>query len=154
MRRFYVRKRSDQFYLVREDMLSEAMLKTVEAKRLLESEEVNTINEAVHAVELSRSAFYKYKDGIFPFHTMVKEKIITMTIHLQDQSGSLSRLLSMIAQTGANVLTINQTIPLQGKATITLTIETAAMTYDVTGLLDQMEKLDAVQKVEIVGSGA
>ncbi|CAM3970919.1 ACT domain-containing protein [Alkalicoccus chagannorensis] len=147
-------RRSDQFYLVREDMLSEAMLKTVEAKRLLESEEADTINDAVQHVELSRSAFYKYKDGIFPFHTMVKEKIITLTIHLQDQSGALSRLLSMVAQTGANVLTINQTIPLQGRAQITLTIETAAMTADVTGLLDQMEKLEAVQKVEVVGSGA
>ncbi|WP_246125578.1 ACT domain-containing protein [Alkalicoccus halolimnae] len=135
-------------------MLSEAMLKTVEAKRLLESESAQTINDAVNTVELSRSAFYKYKDGIFPFHTMVKEKIITLTIHLEDQSGSLSRLLSMVAQTGANVLTINQTIPLQGKATITLTIETAAMTSDVTGLLDQMQQLDAVRKVEIVGSGA
>jgi chorismate mutase len=149
-----LRKRSDQFYLVREDMLSEAMLKTVEAKRLLESSSAQTINEAVNHVELSRSAFYKYKDGIFPFHTMVKEKIITLTIHLEDQSGSLSRLLSMVARTGANVLTINQTIPLQGKATITLTIETAAMTSDVTALLDQMQELEAVQRVEIVGSGA
>ncbi|PTL37673.1 ACT domain-containing protein [Alkalicoccus saliphilus] len=149
-----MRKRSDQFYLVREDMLSEAMLKTVEAKRLLESSSAQTINEAVNHVELSRSAFYKYKDGIFPFHTMVKEKIITLTIHLEDQSGSLSRLLSMVARTGANVLTINQTIPLQGKATITLTIETAAMTSDVTALLDQMQELEAVQRVEIVGSGA
>lgn len=146
-------KRSDQFYLVREDMLSEAMLKTVEAKRLLESDAVQTINSAVNEVELSRSAFYKYKDGIFPFHTMIKEKIITLTIHLQDQSGSLSRLLSMVAQTGANVLTINQTIPLQGKATITLTIETAAMNSDVTGLLDQMQQLEAVHRVEVVGSG-
>lgn len=149
-----MRKRSDQFYLVREDMLSEAMLKTVEAKRLLESSTAQTINEAVNQVELSRSAFYKYKDGIFPFHTMVKEKIITLTIHLEDQSGSLSRLLSMVAQTGANVLTINQTIPLQGKATITLTIETAAMNSGITALLDQMHELEAVQKVEIVGSGA
>ncbi|TVP85438.1 MAG: ACT domain-containing protein [Alkalicoccus sp.] len=149
-----MRKRSDQFYLVREDMLSEAMLKTVEAKRLLESSSAQTINEAVNNVELSRSAFYKYKDGIFPFHTMVKEKIITLTIHLEDQSGSLSRLLSMVARTGANVLTINQTIPLQGKATITLTIETAAMTSNVTALLDQMQELEAVQRVEIVGSGA
>ncbi|MFC4738248.1 ACT domain-containing protein [Bacillus daqingensis] len=149
-----IHKRSDQFYLVREDMLSEAMLKTVEAKRLLEEESVRTINDAVNQVELSRSAFYKYKDGIFPFHTMVKEKIITLSIHLQDQSGSLSRLLAMVATTGANVLTINQTIPLQGKATITLTIETAAMTMDVTNLLEQMQGLDAVYKVEVVGSGA
>ncbi|ADU29748.1 ACT domain-containing protein [Evansella cellulosilytica] len=146
-------KRTDQFYLVREDMLPEAMLKTVEAKQLLESGKCEKINEAVKQVELSRSAFYKYKDGIFPFHTMVKEKIITLSIYLEDRSGSLSKLLSLIAQTGANVLTINQTIPLQGRATITLSIETAAMHSDVTVLLDKIRELDAVVKVELIGSG-
>ncbi|WP_096188238.1 ACT domain-containing protein [Evansella halocellulosilytica] len=149
-----MKKRTDQFYLVREDMLSEAMLKTIKAKMLLENGKFNKINEVVKEVDLSRSAFYKYKDGIFPFHTMVKEKIITLSIHLEDRSGALSKLLSLIAQTGANVLTINQTIPLQGRATITLSIETAAMTADVTVLLGKIEELDAVVKVELIGSGA
>lgn len=149
-----LKKRTDQFYLVREDMLSEAMLKTIKAKMLLENGKFNKINEVVKEVDLSRSAFYKYKDGIFPFHTMVKEKIITLSIHLEDRSGALSKLLSLIAQTGANVLTINQTIPLQGRATITLSIETAAMTADVTVLLGKIEELDAVVKVELIGSGA
>ncbi len=135
-------------------MLSEAMLKTIKAKMLLENGKFNKINEVVKEVDLSRSAFYKYKDGIFPFHTMVKEKIITLSIHLEDRSGALSKLLSLIAQTGANVLTINQTIPLQGRATITLSIETAAMTADVTVLLGKIEELDAVVKVELIGSGA
>ncbi|WP_416151955.1 ACT domain-containing protein [Salipaludibacillus sp. HK11] len=135
-------------------MLPDAMLKTVEAKKLLDSGKEYKINEVVQKVNLSRSAFYKYKDGIFPFHTMVKEKIITLSIYLQDQSGSLSKLLSMIAQTGANVLTINQTIPLQGRATITITIETAAMNSDVTILLNKIDSLESVVKVELIGSGA
>ncbi|WP_264184021.1 ACT domain-containing protein [Bacillus shivajii] len=135
-------------------MLSEAMLKTIEAKRLLENGMYTKINDAVKEVDLSRSAFYKYKDGIFPFHTMVKEKIMTLSVHLEDRSGTLSKLLSIIAQTGANVLTINQTIPLQGRATITLSIETAALTTDVTVLLKKIEELDAVVKVELIGSGA
>lgn len=135
-------------------MLPEAMLKTVEAKRLLESGKSYKINEVVQQVDLSRSAFYKYKDGIFPFHTMVKEKIITLSIHLEDQSGALSKLLSLVAKTGANVLTINQTIPLQGRATITITIETAAMHADVTILLNKIETLESVVKVELIGSGA
>jgi chorismate mutase len=143
----------DQFYLVREDMLPEAMLKTAEAKRMLENGEIDKINEAVKKVDLSRSAFYKYKDGIFPFHTMVKEKIITLGIQLEDRSGTLSKLLSLIAQTGANVLTINQTIPLQGRAAITISIETAAMNSEITGLLNKIEQLDSVVKVEIIGSG-
>ncbi|SER73404.1 ACT domain-containing protein [Salipaludibacillus aurantiacus] len=149
-----MKKRTDQFYLVREDMLPDAMLKTAEAKKILDSGKQYKINEVVKQVDLSRSAFYKYKDGIFPFHTMVKEKIITLSVHLEDQSGALSKLLSTVAQTGANVLTINQTIPLQGRATITLTIETAAMNSDVTVLLKKLESLEPVVKVELIGSGA
>src|SRR5690554_3575092 len=148
-----VKKRADQFYLVREDMLPESMLKTVEAKQLLDSGECEKINTAVKKVNLSRSAFYKYKDGIFPFHTMVKEKIITLSIYLEDRSGALSKVLSLIATSGANVLTINQTIPLQGRAMITLSIETAAMDANVSVLLNKVKQLDHVIKVELIGSG-
>ena len=148
-----VKKRADQFYLVREDMLPESMLKTVEAKQLLDSGECEKINTAVKKVNLSRSAFYKYKDGIFPFHTMVKEKIITLSIYLEDRSGALSKVLSIIANSGANVLTINQTIPLQGRAMITLSIETAAMDANVSVLLNKVKQLDHVIKVELIGSG-
>ncbi|RXI99911.1 ACT domain-containing protein [Anaerobacillus alkaliphilus] len=145
---------SDEYYLVRADILPEAMQKTLEAKALLDSGKVKKINEAVQAVDLSRSAFYKYKDGIFPFHTMVKEKIITLSIHLEDRSGTLSRLLSVVAEAGSNVLTINQTIPLQGRATITLSIETASMSIGIDQLVKQIQHLDAVEKVELIGSGA
>ncbi len=149
----FVKRRTDQFYLVREDMLPEAMLKTVEAKKLIESGKVERVSEAAQKVEMSRSAFYKYKDGIFPFHTMVKEKIITLSIHLEDQSGALSKLLSIIAHEGGNVLTINQTIPLQGRATLTVSIETAAMTSNINRLVQKIESLDAIEKVEVIGSG-
>ncbi|GAE25913.1 ACT domain-containing protein [Halalkalibacter wakoensis JCM 9140] len=142
------------FYLVREDMLTEAMEKTLAAKELLRSGKVKKINEAVHHVGLSRSAFYKYKDGIFPFHTMVKEKIITLSIILVDRSGSLSQLLGKVAETGANVLTINQTIPLQGRAHMTLTIDMSPMKLDLNELMEVLEKLEAVEKVELVGTGS
>ncbi|PYZ98820.1 ACT domain-containing protein [Alteribacter lacisalsi] len=148
-----MKRRTDQFYLVREDMLPEAMLKTVEAKKLLESGKVEKVSEAAHEVDMSRSAFYKYKDGIFPFHTMVKEKIITLSIHLEDQSGALSRLLAIIAEEGGNVLTINQTIPLQGRATLTISIETAAMTTNINRLVQKVESLEPVERVEVIGSG-
>ncbi|MCD8502935.1 MAG: ACT domain-containing protein [Bacillaceae bacterium] len=146
-------KSSEQFYLIREDILPEAMQKTIEAKELLNSGKVKRINEAVRAVDLSRSAFYKYKDAIFPFHTVVKENLITLSIHLEDRSGALSRLLSVVAEVGANVLTINQTIPLQGRATITITIETASMSMTIKQFLNKIQHLEAVEKVELVGSG-
>ena len=142
------------FYLVREDMLTDAMKKTLQAKELLRSGKVNIINAAVQMVGLSRSAYYKYKDGIFPFHTMVKEKIVTLTLILVDRSGALSQLLSEIAQTGANVLTINQSIPLQGRAQVTLSIETAQMKMELDDLIDKLELLEVVEKVELVGSGS
>lgn len=146
-------QRYDQFYLVREDMLTEAMKKTLEAKALLESGKVKKINEAVQAVGLSRSAFYKYKDGISPFKTMVNEKIVTLSIHLVDRSGALSQLLALVASSGSNVLTINQTIPLKGRANVTMSIDSEPMTSSISELIDKVRALDAVEKVEIVGSG-
>ncbi|WP_096201446.1 ACT domain-containing protein [Bacillus sp. FJAT-45350] len=147
-------ERIEQYYLVRRDMLTEAMQKTLEAKQMLESGKVKKINEAVQAVGLSRSAFYKYKDAIYPFHTMVKEKIITLSINLVDRSGSLSELLSIVAEAECNVLTINQTIPLQGRANITLSIDTTPLIIELSELVRQLEDMEVVEKVELVGSGS
>ena len=144
----------DQYFLVRYDMLTEAMQKTLEVKQLLESGKIKKINEAVQTVGLSRSAFYKYKDAILPFHTVLKEKIVTLSINLEDRSGTLSQLLAIVAQTGSNVLTINQTIPLQGRANIALSIDTSLMDVEISELVRKLEEMDAVEKVELVGSGS
>ncbi|MCM2676654.1 ACT domain-containing protein [Alkalicoccobacillus plakortidis] len=142
-----------RFFLIREDILTDAMIKTLEAKSMLQSGEAKKINEAAQKVGLSRSAFYKYKDGIFPFHAMAKEKIVTLSINLLDRAGTLSELLTIVSGTGANILTINQTIPLQGRAHITLSIDTAPITMQLDELFEQMKKLKAVEKVELAGSG-
>ncbi|RSL29503.1 ACT domain-containing protein [Salibacterium salarium] len=144
----------DNFYLVRQDMLTEAMQKTLEAKALLESGKIQKVAEAVQTVELSRSAFYKYKDAIFPFHTVIKEKIITLSIQLTDKSGSLSDLLKEVARADSNVLTINQTIPLEGRANVTLTIDTSLLKMEIGAFVQRLETMDAVEHVEIVGSGS
>nr|WP_083465280.1 ACT domain-containing protein [Thalassobacillus sp. C254] len=146
--------RIDRFYLVRQDMLTEAMQKTLDAKALLESGKETKVGDAVTRVDLSRSAFYKYRDAIFPFHTMIKEKIITLSIHLEDRSGSLSELLGVVAQANSNVLTINQTIPLQGRANVTLTIDTAAISMELRQLVSKIKEIEAVVSVEIIGSGS
>lgn len=135
-------------------MLTDAMVRTLEAKELLRSGKATKISEAVQKVGLSRSAYYKYKDGIFPFHTMVKEKIVTLSLILVDRSGALSQLLTRIAKTGANVLTINQSIPLRGIAHLTLSIDTAQMEMDLNKLMNWLEHLDVVEKAELVGSGS
>ncbi|QQK79545.1 ACT domain-containing protein [Salicibibacter cibi] len=143
----------DHFFLVREDMLTEAMQKTLEAKRLLENEPSTTIGDAVQKVGLSRSAFYKYRDAILPFHTMSQAKIITLSILLTDKSGALSELLGVVAETQSNVLTINQTIPLQGRANVTLTVDTTMLNIEVKSLMQRIKEMLAVEKVELVGSG-
>lgn len=142
-----------QYYLVREDVLTESMKKTLQAKALLESGQAAQVNDAVSQVGLSRSAFYKYRDSVFAFHSIVKEKIITLSVFLLDRSGALSEVLKTVADSGCNVLTINQTIPLQGRANVTLSIETAVMVIELSELISRIEAVAAVERVEVIGSG-
>ena len=142
-----------KFYLVREDVLPEAMKKTIEAKELLERQKVESVWDATQQVDLSRSAFYKYRDTVFPFHTVVKERILTLFFYLEDQSGTLSKLLTEVAESGCNILTINQTIPLMGRANVTLTVSTNGMKVELDDLITRLNELDFVEKIEVLGSG-
>ncbi|MEQ2526378.1 ACT domain-containing protein [Robertmurraya yapensis] len=147
-------KLDKKFYLVREDVLPEAMKKTLEAKEMIERKKVESVWDAVQQVDLSRSAFYKYRDTVFPFHTIVKEKLITLFFHLEDRSGTLSQLLGVVASAGCNVLTIHQTIPLQGRAQVTLSLNITGMAIEINELLSNLRKLEFVENVEVLGSGA
>ena len=146
--------KEEKFYLVSSNILPEAMKKTVEAKELIERGKVGSINEAVNKVDISRSVFYKYRDGVFPFQAMVKERMITLFFHLEDRTGTLSQLLATVAHAGGNILTIHQTIPLQGKANVTISLNTSAMHVTIDTLVQQFRKLDFVDKVEILSTGA
>ncbi|MGG1664216.1 ACT domain-containing protein [Brevibacillus sp. NRS-1366] len=146
-------KREEKFYLIRSDILPESIAKTIEAKKMLESGEVDTVNEAVERVGLSRSAFYKYKDGIYPFNAMMSEKIMTITFLLEHMSGYLSKVLTFVAEQGGNVLTINQTIPLQGIATISMSVDMAHLRVSSTEFLESLQQIPGVRKAMIVGRG-
>ena len=143
-----------KFFLVREDVLPEAMKKTLEAKEMIERGKAESVWDAVHRVDLSRSAFYKYRDTVFPFHTVVNERIITLFFHLEDRSGTLSHLLGIVAASGCNVLSIHQSIPLQGRANVTLSLNISEMTTGMDELLTSLRQLEFVDKVEVLGSGA
>ncbi len=147
-------KADKKFYLVREDVLPEAMQKTLQAKEMIERGKAVSVWEAVKSVDLSRSAFYKYRDTVFPFHSVVKEKIITLFFHLEDRSGTLSELLGIVASSGCNVLTIHQTIPIQGRANVTLSLNTGEMHMEMNEFINRLKRLEFVDKVEILGSGA
>ena len=145
---------NEKFYLVREDILPEAMKKTLDAKELLERGKADSVWEAVRQVDLSRSAFYKYRDTVFPFHTVVKEHIITLFFHLEDRSGTLSELLGLVALCRCNILTIHQTIPLQGRANVTLSLNVTDMNVTLDEMMARLKRLEFVEKVEVLGSGA
>lgn len=139
------------FFIVAKEILPEAILKTAHAKELLIKGEAVTVNEAVDVVGLSRSAFYKYKDGVFPFYQASKEKIVTISLILEHHTGILSHVLGTIANAGANILTINQGIPLQGVANVSVSIETAGMVCNPEDLLNSLGNLMGVKKVEVIG---
>lgn len=139
------------FYLVREEILPEAIKKTIKVKEILKRGEARTINEAVEKMGLSRSAYYKYKDYVFPFYEASKEKIVTLSILLDHKAGVLSRILNTIAGDGGSVLTINQGIPLQGVANATISIETKNLAIDLEALLDKLRMVDGVKRLEVLG---
>lgn len=139
------------FYLVKEEILPEAIKKTIKVKEVLKRGEVKTINEAVEKMGLSRSAYYKYKDFVFPFYEASREKIISLSILLEHKAGVLSRVLNTIASDGGSILTINQGIPLQGVANTTLSIETKDLLVDMEALLDKLRMIDGVKRLEVLG---
>ncbi len=140
-----------KYFVVKQKAIPEVLLKVVEAKRLLESEKVLTIQEAVDAVGISRSSFYKYKDDIFPFHDNSQGTTITLTFQMDDEPGILSDVLKIIAEYRANILTIHQSIPINGIASLTLSIQVLQTTGDISRMIEQLEGQPSVHHVRILG---
>lgn len=138
------------YFVVRQKAVPEVLLKVVEAKRLLESEKVMTIQEAVDRVGISRSSFYKYKDDIFQFHDSAQGTTLTLTFQMDDEPGLLSDVLKIIADFGANILTIHQSIPIGGIASLSLSVQVLPTTGDISQMLDAMEKQKGVHYVKII----
>ena len=139
-----------KYFVVKQKAIPEVLLKVVEAKRLLESEKVLTIQEAVDAVGISRSSFYKYKDDIFPFHDNSQGTTITLTFQMDDEQGILSDVLKIIAEYRANILTIHQSIPINGIASLTLSIQVLQTTGDISRMIEQLEGQPSVHHVKIL----
>lgn len=143
-------KEEISYYVVRKKAVPEVLLKVVEAKRLLDSEKVMTVQEATERVGISRSSFYKYKDDIFPFHDHSRGRTFTVMIQLDDEPGLLSGLLNCVAEYQANILTIHQAIPVNGVASITLSLEILNTTGDVSKLIDALEETQGVHYLKIL----
>ena len=131
--------------------LPEVLIKVVEAKRLLASERGLTIQEATDQIGISRSSFYKYKDDIFPFHENEKGQTITLVVQMDDTPGLLAEILRDVAEYGANILTIHQSIPLNGVATLTLSVEILSTTGNISDMVAEIEENQGVHYLKIVG---
>ena len=139
-----------KYYLVETAALPEIFIKVAEAKRMLDAGEVSTVNEATKLVDISRSAFYKYRDSIFPFQNLMAGRIITFQIILKDTTGLLSSILTIFAPCGANILTINQTIPTNGSASVTISAETTELSCSVEELLRQITAGAGVIRADVL----
>ena len=139
-----------KYFVLKKKAVPEVLLKVVEAKRLLESERAESVQEATELVGISRSSFYKYKDDIFPFHDNAKGKTITMVIQLDDEPGLLSVILVIVADFHANILTIHQSIPVNGVASLTISVDVLPDTKNVSQMVESIEQQNNVHYVKIL----
>ena len=139
-----------KYFVVKQKALPEVPLKVAEAKRIIESERASSVQEATERVGISRSSFYKYKDDIFPFHDNAEGTTITLTFQMDDEPGLLSDLLKIVAEYGANILTIHQSIPINGVASLSISIQILSSECDLSGMIERMEAQKGVHYVKII----
>ena len=139
-----------KYYIVESSALPEVFLKVAEAKRLLSTGEATTVNEATRMMDISRSAFYKYRDAVLPFQNMMTGRIITFQLLLQDEPGILSTLLTTFAEQKANIITINSIVPTNGCAIVTISAETLDLSVSLEELLRTLRAAPGVIKAEIL----
>ena len=139
-----------KYFVLKKKAVPEVLLKVVEAKRLLDSGKAASVQEAAENVGISRSSFYKYKDDIFPFHDNAKGKTITMVIQLDDEPGLLSVVLRIVADYHANILTIHQSIPVNGIASLTLSVDVLNETGDISQMVNTIEEQQGIDYLKIL----
>ena len=144
-------EKKNKYYVVRDKALPEVLQKVVEVKRLLETDKNMTVQEAAEQVGLSRSSFYKYKDDIFPFHEEARGKTITFIIQMDDEPGLLSVVLQTIAHFHGNILTIHQSIPINGIATLTLSVDILPGEGDAEAMVEEIESRGGIHYLKILG---
>lgn len=141
---------NSQYILVDTRIAPEVFLKVVEAKKNLSSGKFSTVGDAIADAKLSRSAFYKYKNYVYPHSKVETEQIVTMFFSLDDIAGILSDLLILMSSAGANILTINQNIPANGVANVTVSMRTEHMEMPLDAFVARLRSVEGVNKLEIL----
>ena len=142
--------KNPKYYIVEASALPTVFLKVAEAKRLLSTGEAATVNEATQMTDISRSAFYKYRDAVMPFQNMMTGRIITFQLLLHDEKGMLASILSIFTDAKANIITINSIVPTNGCAVVTISAETMDLTVQLEELLRTLRGARGVIKAEIL----
>lgn len=141
-------KNNKNLIIVDSRVLPSVFPKVLEIKKMMKTGKAKTVTEAAAEVGISRSAFYKYKDCVFPFHDM--KGILTLSFELMDIAGILSQILSILAKAKCNILTINQNIPVNGVANITISLQNDDEDFEVERFLKKFDKIDGVRNVHVL----
>lgn len=139
---------NSRLYLVDGEVLPDVFENVLKAKELLRSGKADTINSAVNAVGISRSAFYKYKDKVFRFCEKSQERIITLHVILRDEAGVLSEFITALYKSGANILTISQNIPVKGRAMVSVSASMRDPEQTTTMLIKTVKSVSGVISIE------
>ncbi len=140
-----------EYYIVRKKAVPQVLVDVVRAKQLIESGKAESVREAISRTGISRSSFYKYQNDIFPFHESARGTTFTLMFQMEDEPGLLSDALRIIAQYRANILTIHQSIPVSGVATLSLSIQVQKTTGNMSEMLKELENHSGVHNVKVVG---
>ena len=139
-----------EYFIVDRRALPDVYVKVVEAKRMLATGEAASVQEAAKLLNISRSSFYKYKDMIEPFTDTTSKKIVTLSCTLEDEPGVLSQLLTVVGEGRANILTIHQSIPIDGLADISLSIELKEDSVCLGDMVEAMRQVTGIHEIKIV----
>mgnify|MGYP005842717651 CR=1 FL=1 len=142
--------REIKYYIVAANALPEIFVKVAEAKRMMQTGEADTVGAATKQVGISRSAFYKYRDAVLPFQSMMTGRIITFQLLLHDEQGLLSEILGVFADAGANISTINSIVPTNGTAVVTISAETIDLTMTLEELMNRLSAIPGVLKADVL----
>ena len=145
-----MREEKTKYYVIKEKAVPEVLLKVIEAKRLMDMQEL-TVQQATEKAGLSRSSFSNYTDDMLPFHDNAKGKTITFILQMDDEPGLLSDVLKIIAEFHGNILTIHQTIPLNGVASLTISVDIAEDRGDASEMINEIESRQGVHYFKILG---
>lgn len=143
--------REEEYFLVKSSLLPEIFVKVMDVKLLISSGAAGSVNEAVKRVGISRSAYYKYRDAIRPYHDLSRNKVVTLALLVENTRGLLAAVIRCLAKASCNILTINQNVPINGMADLSITVELPAENIAPEDLLLEIDHIHGVRFSQLLG---